>query len=202
MIDKILSIFNIHADKNQKLLLVSLAISMLLITYAHPTLLKAIITELPAEWLAFESLVISISSLLIGMCWKGKLRSTAIKYFSILAIGESLCGSVLGFYLCFVEFNAWVYAISSLIYTNVITLFVGKCIMAFKAKMWIEKDREVYDNNYSIVGGIVCIIGYLLALIALPSLKLSLFLWGLCCIVDDIGWIIVYTRNKEKLKEC
>lgn len=72
--------------------------------------------------------------------------------------------------------------------------------MAFKAKLWIEKDREVYDNNVSIVGGIVCVVGYVFALVALPSLKVSLFLWSLCCIFDDIGWIIVYNKNKETLK--
>ena len=72
--------------------------------------------------------------------------------------------------------------------------------MAFKAKLWIEKEREVYDNNADIVSGIVCVVGYLLALVALPSLKVSLFLWSICCIIDDIGWIIVYVKNKSILK--
>ena len=73
--------------------------------------------------------------------------------------------------------------------------------MAFKAKLWVEKEREVYDNNFSIVGGIVCVVGYVLALVALPSLMVSLFLWSICCIFDDIGWIIVYNKNKNILKE-
>ena len=72
--------------------------------------------------------------------------------------------------------------------------------MAFKAKLWVEKEREIYDNNVSIVSGIVCIIGYISALIALPSLKVSLFLWSVCCIFDDVGWLIVYAKNKEVLK--
>ena len=62
------------------------------------------------------------------------------------------------------------------------------------------KEREVYDNNADIVSGIVCVTGYLLALIALPSLKVSLFLWSICCIFDDIGWLIVYNKNKLILK--
>lgn len=73
--------------------------------------------------------------------------------------------------------------------------------MAFKAKLWVEKEREVYDNNTSIVSGIVCVVGYLFALVALPSLKLSLFLWALCCILDDIGWLIVYKKNELILKQ-
>lgn len=202
MFDRILSLLNIKVDSNQKFLLISLAISGLLMTYAHPTLLKTIISELPAQWLAFESLVGSITGLFIGMIWRGKVRSSAIKHFTLLAITESVCGFLLGLYLCFVSFNVWVFAIASLMYTTVITSFVSKCIMAFKAKLWVEKDREIYDNNNTIVCGIVCIVGYALALIALPSLKLSLFLWALCCIADDFGWITIYLINKSKLKEC
>ena len=73
--------------------------------------------------------------------------------------------------------------------------------MAFKAKMWNEKEREIYDNNISIVAGIVCIIGFAMALIIMPSLKVALFLWGICCIIDDIGWIVVYHNNRKQLKE-
>jgi hypothetical protein len=199
---KILNLLNIHPDANQKWLLISLVISGLLITYAHPTLLKTIISGLPAQWIAFESVVASISGLLIGMIWQGKVRQKAIKYFFYLALIESLCGFILGLYLCFINFNVWVLAIASLIYTTVISSFVGKCIMAFKAKLWIEKDREVYDNNTSIVSGIVCLVGYLFALVALPPLKLSLFLWSICCILDDIGWLIVYKKNKLILKNA
>ena len=199
MFKKLLSTFNIHPDSNQKYLLISLVISGLLITYSHPTLVKVIVSELPAQWIAFESLSMSISGLVIGIIWKGKLRERAMRYFYYLALTESICGCMLGFYLCFISFNVWLFAIASLIYSSLISTFVGKCIMAFKAKLWIEKNREVYDNNASIVSGIVCIIGYLFAIVALPSLKLALFLWSICCIFDDIGWIIVYRLNKERL---
>lgn len=200
MLNKILNILNIHPDKNQRWLLMSLIISGLLITYAHPTLLKAIISGLPAQWIAFQSLAASITGLLIGMIWKGRIREKAIRYFFYLALTESICGFILGLYLCFVEFNVWVFAVASLIYSTIISSFVGKCIMAFKAKLWVEKDREIYDNNADIVSGIVCVVGYLLALVALPSLKVSLFLWAICCIIDDVGWLIVYHKNKLLLK--
>lgn len=178
----------------------SFFLSGLLITYVNPTITKAIVSELPAEWLAVQSLVGSISGLLLGIVWKGKVRKTAIKYFAILAISESLIGFILALYLCLIQYNVWVFAITSLIYSTFITEFVLKCIMTFKSKLWIEKDREIYDNNVSIVEGIVCIIGFSCALLFLPSLKVSLFIWGLCCIFDDIGWIIVYLKNKNVLE--
>ena len=200
MIKKFLNLLNIHPDKNQRWILMSFFLSGLLITYVNPTITKAIVSELPAEWLAVQSLVGSISGLLLGIVWKGKVRKTAIKYFAILAISESLIGFILALYLCLIQYNVWVFAITSLIYSTFITEFVLKCIMTFKSKLWIEKDREIYDNNVSIVEGIVCIIGFSCALLSLPSLKVSLFIWGLCCIFDDIGWIIVYLKNKNILE--
>lgn len=56
------------------------------------------------------------------------------------------------------------------------------------------------DKNQSWLLISLVIIGYVSALIALPSLKVSLFLWSVCCIFDDIGWLIVYTKNKQVLK--
>ena len=72
--------------------------------------------------------------------------------------------------------------------------------MAFKAKLWPEKEREIYDNNFSIVSSITSISGFGIALIMMPSLNVALFIWGLCCIIDDLGWIIVYNKNKQILK--
>ena len=201
MVKKILGWLNIHPDENQKWLLLSTFFSGLLVTYASPAITKAIITALPAEWIAFEALFGSLSGLLIGMVWKDNVRDKAMKYFMWLAIFESVIGCLLAMFLCFIYYNVWVFAIVSLLYTSFISIFVGKCIMAFKPKLWNDKAREVYDNNYSIVSGIVCVTGYGLALIAMPSLQVSLFLWGLCCILDDIGWIYVYYKNSEKIKE-
>ena len=194
VIKKFLEWLNIRPDEKQIWILLSMAISGLLITYSHPVLLKTIVSQLPTQWLAFEALISSITGLIIGSIWRGKLRNKAIKWFIYLAATESLCGFLLGMYLCFISFNVWVFAIASLIYTSLISMFVGKCIMYFKSQLWNEQKREIYDNNSSIVSGIVCVIGYIFALFAMPSLKIGLFLWGICCILDDIGWIIVVKK--------
>lgn len=74
MFEKILDKLNIKPDKNQKWILLSLFISGLLITYTGPVIAKSIITALPAEWIAFQSLFSSISALVIGMMWQGRIR--------------------------------------------------------------------------------------------------------------------------------
>ena len=122
-----------------------------------------------------------------------------MKHFIIFCLIETIASFTLALYLLLVEFNVWVYAIFSLFYISFITVFVGKCIMAFKTKLWNEEKREIYDNNTSIISGITCISGFLLALLFMPSLKLSLILWAIACIVDDIGWMIVYIKNKKIL---
>lgn len=200
MIEKILNLLNVHPDKNQKYILLSLFFSGLIITYVHPAIVKEIYSSLPAEWIAFESLASSIAGLVVGMLWQGKVRHLATRNFMIFAISESVLGCLLGFFLVFVYYNVWIFAIVSLIYSAFITTFVAKCIMAFKAKLWVEKEREIYDNNQSVIAGLVCIIGFTLALVFMPPLKVAILLWGLCCIIDDIGWIIVYNKNKNALK--
>ena len=200
IISKILTLLNIHADSNQKWLLISMFFSGLFVTYVSPQISKSVITQLPAEWIAFEALFSSIVGLIIGMIWKGKFRHDIIQYFVIFCICECLAGFIMAMYLVFINYNVWVLAITQLIYVNFICTLVGKCIMAFKAKLWPEKEREIYDNNLSIVSGITCIIGFGIALLMMPSLNVALFIWGLCCIIDDIGWIIVYIKNEKILK--
>ena len=201
LFSKILDILNLKVDNNQRWILLSLFISGLLCTYAAPEFTKVVITALPAEWLAFESLFGALAGLLIGMMWKGKIRTTAIKYFITFAITESALGFILAMYLCFVNFNVWIMAITTLIYSSFISIFVSKCVMMFKSKLWNESGREIYDNNVSIVGSIFCIAGYTCALFFMPSLEVSLFLWGVACVIDDIGWIIVYQKNKNILQQ-
>lgn len=201
IINWILNKLNLHIDNNQKIILIPLVIVGLVFTYIHPTLTKEIVSSLPAEWLAFEALCSTLFGLIVGIMWQGKVRKTAIKYFLYLISAECVAGFILGMYLTFIEWNVWVFAIASLIYTNLITVFVSKCIMYFKSKLWIEKDREIYDNNHSIVCGITCVIGFGAALLILPSLKVAVFLWGLSCLVDDIGWGIVYYKNKNLLNK-
>lgn len=123
---KLLNVLNVHPDKNQRWLLASVCLSGLLITYSYPMLLKTIISQLPAEWLAFESLAMSVAALVIGAIWRGWIRRQVIKYFLYFALIESICACLLGLYLCFVHFNVWLFAIVSLIYSTLITTFVTK----------------------------------------------------------------------------
>ena len=58
----------------------------------------------------------------------------------------------------------------------------------------------VHPMIVKVVAGIVCIAGFAAALLFMPSLKTALVLWGLCCVIDDLGWIVVYVRNRDTLR--
>ena len=98
----IFKFLNINLQPHQHLPAVSYFLSLLLHSYYGPMLMKTVITELPPQWLSFETVWCCISSLLIGICWKGKFREIAVKWFAVLASVESICGLVLGMWLAFV----------------------------------------------------------------------------------------------------
>ena len=199
--NRILNILNLKLDRNQVYIFLSMFVCGLLSTYIYPVIIKDIYTKLPSSWIAFESLVGSISGLLISVAWKKSIRYGAIKRFMGLVIAETICGAVLCAYLLFIDYNVWVLAISQLVYTTFVTSFVGKCIMVFKSKLWNNESRENYDNNSSIIAGLTCILGYSLAMLFEPSIKFALALWGIAYLVDDIGWAIVFWKNREQLTD-
>ena len=199
--NKILNILNLKLDRNQVYIFLSMFVCGLLSTYIFPVIIKDIYSKLPSSWIAFESLVGSVSGLLISVAWKNSIRHGAIKRFMGLVIAETICGVVLCAYLLFIDYNIWVLAVSQLVYTTFVTSFVGKCIMVFKSKLWNNENREHYDNNASIIAGLTCILGYSLAMFFEPSIKFALALWGIAYLVDDIGWAIVFWKNREQLTD-
>lgn len=71
--------------------------------------------------------------------------------------------------------------------------------MSFESKLWNNKVREDFDNSRGIIYDIASGIGLTISSIYVPSLNLALFLWACGCIIDDIGWILLYGRTREIL---
>ena len=190
---------NLKVQKNQGWLLMSSSVSGLIYTYTHPVIVKATISNLPEQYISLEALWFCLSGLILGAIWKGCVREKAIKYFTYIATIESLAAFSLGCYMAFVNWNVWVFAISSALYLSIVSQFIGKCVMAFKASLWIDKEREDFDNTSSIMSNTIAMIGFMIATIAMPKLEVAVFLWGLGCIFDDIGWIIVYRKTRNRI---
>lgn len=192
-------LFNIQIQENQSWLLFSSSVSGLIYTYSNPPICKEIISKLPPEWISFEGAWFCCSALVIGAIWKSKTRMVAMRYFTYLALAESLLSFLLSIYLVFIHYNVWMFAVLTLIYSSIVTTFVGKCIMMFESKLWNGKTREMFDNTSSIFRNGVAMLGFAIAILAMPSLKTAIFLWGIGCVFDDIGWIMVYSKNRTQI---
>ena len=57
------------------------------------------------------------------------------------------------------------------------------------------------DRNQRWTLSTLFIVGLLCALLFMPSLKVAMFVWGVCCGIDNIGWLVVYHKNREKFRE-
>lgn len=192
---------NIKLGKDFNVLYLSMALQIMFCGYSNPCIVKEIVSNLPAQYLSIESLSFCISTLLIGMFWKGKTRETAIRNFMVLASLETVASVLLGIWLLFISYNVWVMAIASIVYINCISVFISKCIMAFKSKLFIEKLREDFDNSSTTISCIASIIGLSCSAFFMPSLPVAIAFWSLACVFDDIGWICVYTRNRQLITE-
>ena len=126
---------NIKVQPNQGILLASSSPSGLMYAYSNPMIVKEAISSLPPQWLSIEAIWCSISTLMIGMLWKGKLRLVALKNFALFAMAESILAFTLSMVLVFVYYNVWIFAVATLLYSSVITNFVCKCIMMFKSRL-------------------------------------------------------------------
>ena len=194
-------IFNIQIQENQGLLLFSSAISGFIYTYAHAPVMKEIISKLPPEYISAEAAWFCISSLVMGAIWKNKTREFAMRFFTWIAISESIGSFLISAYLVFIQYNVWAFAILTAFYASIVTTFIGKCIMMFQSKLWNGKEREMYDNTASIFRNGIALVGFGIAIFAMPSLNTAILLWGIGCIFDDIGWIIVYNKTKKRIIE-
>lgn len=201
MIAYIFRLFNIRLQPYQGPLALSAFISVMLNAYSGPILCKTAVTELPAQWLSFETVWCCVCSLIVGMFWKGKFRKAALDNFIAFAIAESVAGVCLAAWLVVAGWNVWVYAAFSLLYVSVVSMTINRCIMVFKTKIWNEKSRELHDNTASVVRDLALVIGGTCAMLLCPGLKTALILWGAACLVDDMGWIMTWFKLKDVLEE-
>ena len=165
---------NIKLNRNSNALFLSMALSVMLYSYSNPCIVKEIVSSLPAQYLSVESLSFFISTLLVGMIWKGKPRDVIIRNFTILAMLETIASALLGIWLLFISYNVWVMAIASIVYVNCISIFINKCVIAFKSKLFIDKDREDFDNSSATISSVASIIGLASSAFFMPSLNVAI----------------------------
>lgn len=193
-------IIKFGVDSNQSILLVTSIICTILGASVGPALQKEIISALPAKFLAIQGLVAIGANIIVSHLWQLEdARKRVILSYRILTLTESVAGFCLAMYLAFIDWNVYVFAIASLIYTSLISMLVGKATSAFSNALWKGRKREDYKNEKDLWHGYAGILGLLIAATFTAPLRWSLVIWGITCILDDLGWIIIYLKNKNFL---
>lgn len=194
-----LPFIHIKTDSNSKILFICIAITAMLNAMAYPAVTKFLVSSLPARWLAIEEIVITFSLIVLCRLWNNDtFRNKSIPKFVYIYFTEGLIGSALVFYSAFIDLNPWILAIGFLILTSIISVWLSRIIIAFKSILFKDREREDYDNNHELVYSIAAFVGSVVAIVINPPIRLALIIYGIA-ILGDVGWIIVYFRNKEKL---
>lgn len=185
---------------NKQILIIFRFFPDIMIGIGWATIHKVCVELLPTQWLSFEQLAISLFLILICSLWKNdNFRDKSIKLFLLISILEMLCGMLLTISMA-IEFNVWIYAIGSLIMVSLISVLLSRIEIAFKAKLFNNRDRENFDNDMELACSTSSLIGFGIASIVSVPLNVALYLWGIA-FIQNLGWIIVYFLNKKELKE-
>lgn len=169
-----------------------------LIGIGWATIHKVCVEQLPTQWLSFEQLMLSVFLILACSLWKiDRFREKSLKLFLYLSIFEMLSGMLLAFSMA-VYFNVWIFAIGSLLYTGAISVLLNRVETAFKSKLFNFRDREDFDNDMQLACSLSSLIGFGIASIVSIPISSALLLWGIAWI-GNLGWIIVYIKNRKNL---
>ena len=160
---------------------------------------KVCVELLPTQWLSFEQLMLSVFLIIACSLWKNdKFREKSLKIFLYLSIFEMISGMILAFSMA-VWFNVWIFAIGSLIYTGAVSILLHRVEVSFKSKLFNYRDRENFDNDMELACSLSSLIGFGIASIVSIPISSALILWGIAWI-GNLGWIMVYIKNKNVLK--
>lgn len=159
---------------------------------------KVCVELLPTQWLSFEQLMLSVFLIIACSLWKNdKFREKSLKIFLYLSIFEMISGMILAFSMA-VWFNVWIFAIGSLIYTGAVSILLNRVEVSFKSKLFNYRDREDFDNDMELACSLSSLIGFGIASIISIPISSALILWGIAW-VGNLGWIMVYIKNKKML---
>lgn len=189
-----------NIDRDQKAILAVASICGLLGAFVAPTINKFIMSNISERFIAFQGIA-GITGALIAECsWKASKFSARIKksFVALILVENLLCVGLVS-YLIFVDKNVELYAIGSVVTSTLIGEYTSLAIRSFKNHLWSGDDRDRYDNNQGIVGGIVAVSGLFLAAIVIPTVDQALWIWAAETGFSGLGWVIVYRRHRSEL---
>ena len=184
------------ADNEQRFLFITTLLMIMLGSFSGVSLCKEINTTMSQRFLAGCGITACVFSVFVNAVWKGKFRKTFIKYFAIIASIESFVAFSLSICLAF-SWNTTVFAVSRLIYQSLICNFIMKGFLVIETSLWSGENLENFKNSRNCIMDIGCILGFFLSFVFQPSTRIAVIFWGICCILDDIGWIYLFIKRRK-----
>lgn len=190
-------------DKDTQILTLADFITILLGSLCGPTMMRALTTGISESDLATRSFVGIICGLLLNQFWVKSLRNKLLKHYMGFCWLETFLTTGLVIYLIIFGWNPIVYLWGSIIYGSFVSRVVGKLTSAYSNQLWKGRAREDRGNDKAYLSMIISLVGSGIVMMGLvPTVDQALILWGLSSFVDDLGWMIVYSRNKNFLDEA
>ena len=190
----------IDMDQNSQILFLFDVIGTILMTISMPVISKMFMSEVSADELGQRMLVSTICGFILEQFWVKSVRNGLLKHYMCFCWLETALTTGLIVYMLIFGWNYHVYMWGSVLYGTFISRIVGKLTSAYSNQLWQGRDREDRQNSLSYLNKVAGIAaGILLALGVVPTLEQSLIMWGITSAIDDLGWMIVYSRNKEQL---
>lgn len=189
-------------DDNGRIVIIIEVICTLLCSCSCITLDQVIKAELPAAEFGWRMTVSAIIGIVIGHVYTDSVRAWLIKKFLGFVFWESIWTTGVAVYMIVFGFDARVFMWTSVIYGAIISRLVGRCTKAFKCELWKGRALEDLSNHSGQFGRYAALVGGLLAgPVSELGVNGALVLWAITSFLDDLGWVILYKKNEDRLKD-
>lgn len=200
---KFIDWLDIKPTKDQRVLLISNGIICFITAFVSSAMMNnCAVVNFNEEFTSTMNLISCVCGIVIGKVWTGYVRDHLMRNYKVYVIVECIIFSAIYLFLalCHELWNPYAYMIIGLIYSVLIGRFIGRSQDVIKSAVWVDNDqRERFNINMNNVAPLASLVGFILIKVWYPGLTTSLILLSSVCIIDDIGWFIVYCKNKDKV---
>lgn len=185
----------------QKLLLLAFFIEDFFVSWGYPAFYRAVMPLITERVLAMSTIVSCASGIIICQIWNKYSDKLIFKYmyFNIF----ELLLNIIMVTVAIITKNYFIYYIVDIIVASFITRQLVCAHTKIKSILLLGKDREIFDNNSSIVSNCAVLIGSTIALVFGSNLpiNISLILLLVSLVSGNIFYLYVFIKFKPQIKE-
>ena len=178
------------------LMLLSNFLSTLFYSVSYPYIYAETIKVVPHSYIGIEQILACLGTIIFCRLWN-KHSDRLFEHYRLFLYAEIIADTIL-FTDVLIRNDLSFYFLLNIIIFSVITknLCCGGTKMRAKVNP-TEKEREQYDNNFSIVNSVATLIGAGVAIVFDFDLRLLFVLAFVGNIIDNVFYLYIYKKIKE-----